>query len=293
MFSTYVVWYLFLAGAASGCYLIASSCAIYNTSKQTIASARLAADSRYGFVLAPLLLLFSTLFLVIDLGSPERMWLVFLKPFDSVIAIGACCVALFMLLSIGVLLVGLVFRFPPKRFLFFCWVAGGVLSIGTMVYTGVFFASMVSIDFWNTPLVPVLFVLSSFNTGLGVILCSGVLSRGAHPKSIFLFRHLVIVGSSLELITLAVFLCTRYWFSAASRLSCDMLFSGELAFVFWFGMVFLGLLLPLLLQVLYSRIHSVGFVLLSSIGVLVGGLSLRYCIVGAAVFSAVVPGGFL
>ena len=291
--SAYVVWYLFLAGAGSGCYAIASCRAIAAVRGRGIASVRLPDSCRFGFAAAPVLLVSSSLFLLADLGSPERVWSVFLHPFDSVVSAGACFVASLALLSCAVVVIGVTARVFSKALLLFCWIGGTLLSIGVMTYTGVLFSSMASIDFWCTVLLPLLFVASSLTTGLAVIVCLDVLFKGSLSNSFASFRSIAIVGSMVEAVVLVVFLIDRYCFSVVSQMSCVMLFSGELAFPFWFGLVFMGFAVPFASHVLYARMSFSGLALVSSAGILVAGFSLRYCVVGAAVFPTALLGGFL
>lgn len=293
VFSTYVVWYLFLAGAGAGCYAIASCWALADVRGRKVDFARLPCGCRLGFAAAPALLVLSSLFLFADLGSPERVWSVFLHPLDSVISAGACFVACLALLSSAVLAAGAAARVLSKGLMLLCWIGGALLSLGVMAYTGVLFSSMVSIDFWHTPLIPVLFVVSSLTTGVGVIVCLTVLAKGAPSGSLSFLRPAAIVGSLLEAIALAAFLIDRFCFSAVARMSCMMLFAGELAFPFWFGVVLLGFAVPLASHALYARLPFPGLALVSSAGVLAAGFSVRYCVVSAAVLPTAMLGSFL
>lgn len=293
LFSDYVVWYLFLAGAGAGCYAIASCWGIVTMRGQSSESVRLPDACRLGFAASPVLLLVASLFLLVDLGSPERVWSIFLHPFDSVIAAGACLVASLALLSCVVVAVGITARGRPRSFFGLCWIGGTLLALGVMAYTGVLFSSMVSVDFWHSMLIPLLFVASSFTTGSGVIVCLDILFGGSSSEGVPTFRRIALVGSLLEACVLVVFLVDRFCFSALARLSCAMLVAGELAFPFWFGVVFLGFAMPFALHALYARLPITGFALASSAGVLVGGFCLRYCVVGAAVLPIAMLGSFL
>ncbi len=52
------------------------------------------------------------------------------------------------------------------------------------------------------------------------------------------------------------------------------------------------MLVPLVLHALHRSAHNEAFVFAASAGVLVGGFFVRFCIVGAALYSPLAIGGF-
>lgn len=289
MFDVYVIGYLFLAGAGAGCFAIASCRALCAAFAGGAIPARLPSDMRFGLMAAPPLLVAASLFLLLDLGSPERAWLVFLHPLDSAIGAGACCVALLVLVATLGLWAADQGRGGVAAV---CWGLGLPLSLGAMSYTGILLSSMVSVDVWRTALVPALFVLSSFSTGFATIEAIGVLVEGRVPGS-RAFRRVAFACTALEALALAVFLLDRYAYSAVARLSCEALLWGGLAFPLWFGVAFLGLATPLAMRILFARLPFAGFSLAASMCALVGGFCLRYCIVNAALLPTALIGNFL
>lgn len=292
VFSSYIVWYLFLAGTAAGAFAVASVCSAYDAVRQTRDSEEVAVRAQTGFLAAPALMAFAALFLLIDLGSPERAWLIALSPFGSIVATGAWLVALFFALSAVVAVCGLALRSIPSWFLWLAWIAGSLLALGVMTYTGLLLSDMVSIDFWHSWLLPVLFVVSSLATGLALVLALGVLTNGGKGStSRCLWKASGFVGM-LEAVVAIAFLFSRYGYSDAARASCDMLLTGGLAGCFWIGMVGCGMVVPLGLHVLRRRAPVEAFVFAASAAVLVGGFFVRFCVVEAALYSPLVMGGF-
>lgn len=293
VFSSYIVWYLFLAGAAAGAFVVASACAIVDALRRTDASERLAVAGQSGFLVAPPVLVVAALFLVLDLGSPERAWQIALMPFGSMVSIGAWLVALFLLVSSASALCGLLMHSVPSGMLWFSWTAGSLLACGVMTYTGLLLSDLVAVDFWFTWLLPLLFVVSSLATGLALVLVADVLrARHAHARP----GPLWALGAALGVAECAVvvaFLVDRCAFSETARASCDLLLLGDLAGFFWAGVVLCGLLVPLLLHGLHRALPNAALVLVSSVCVLAGGFFVRYCIVNAAVFTPFVSGGFI
>ncbi|MCL1798950.1 MAG: polysulfide reductase NrfD [Eggerthellaceae bacterium] len=281
LFSAYIIGYLFLAGLGSGAYLLATAYAVSDALKRTAASGELADRVRHGFPVAALSMVGASLFLFLDLGVPELAWLVALTPFNSIVATGALVVALFTAVAVVLAWCGLSMRAVPRALLWFCWVVGGVLACATMVYTGVFLAGMVSVDFWNTWILPVLFVSSSLLCGAAAILALGALKAGARKPPRSLAGGLAL-GGLFEMAVLALYLFDRTLASPAARLSCDLLLVGQYAGLFWSAVVGCGFVMPLVLHLFYRKAPVAVLVLVSALGVMVGGLALRYCIVEAA-----------
>ena len=112
----------------------------------------------------------AALFLLLDLGRPQLFWLLFVRPTGSLLSLGAfllsatLLVALLLLVDVAVRpLVGSKARKATEVVL--C-----ALSLGVMVYTGLYMACMESVPLWNNPALPVLFAFSSLSSGLSCVL---------------------------------------------------------------------------------------------------------------------------
>lgn len=239
-----------------------------------------------GFFIAPCCAILAALFLFIDLGSPDRAWLIILTPFQSIVSLGAWLVILFIGVSGGLALCGLMFNVIPRPVLVACWGVGSLLSVGVMLYTGLLLSDLVAVDFWYTWILPVLFVASSLSTGFAAMLGwnSFFPLRAGESKA---FDKIFVALSVAEIVILAAFILDRFFFSEAARYSCNVLLFGEYAIPFWLGVCFCGFILPWFVQV-FDRIAKIpAMKIVSSGGILVAGLCLRYCIIGAAAFTPV------
>lgn len=245
-----------------------------------------------GFFIAPCCAILAALFLFIDVGAPDRAWLIILTPFQSIVSLGAWVVILFIGVSGGLALCGLLFKTIPRPLLVACWTVGSFLSIGVMLYTGLLLSDLIAIDFWYSWILPVLFVASSLSTGFAAMLGLNNFSslKADENKA---FDKVYIALSVAEIVILAAFLLDRFFFSEAARSSCDVLLFGEYAIPFWLGVCFCGFVIPWFVQVFYRIAKIPAMKIVSSGGALVAGLCLRYCIVGAATFTStmVVLGG--
>ncbi|MDR2109181.1 MAG: polysulfide reductase NrfD, partial [Coriobacteriales bacterium] len=106
--------------------------------------------------------------LIFELGRPLQFWRVFSRQ-TAVLTFGAWMVV--CLIVIDALFFSFACGWFPWSGVAFgrsaCAVGGLLLSSGVLVYTGVELSSMKSRPFWNTPALPIVFVLSGILTGLG------------------------------------------------------------------------------------------------------------------------------
>ncbi len=156
-------------------------------------------------------------------------------------------------------------------------ILGAILSLCTAGYTGVLLMASFGIPFYGTPLLPLLFMLSSLSTGLAAnslfghfILNDPVKNETAKAHSILLAAEIAI---SAAFIGVAVASSEQ-----AAALSSQMILSGKLALGFWLFWVGCGMVLPLA-----QKLANICAAPLANAGILVGGLSMRAVIIFAAV----------
>lgn len=298
VFSGYIVGYLFLAGVASGAFVVAACSLMWDARRQTDQSELAATTAQYGFYLAPCLAIAAAVLLMVDLGRPERMWEVLVSPTQSVLSMGAWFVLMFVIVSGALVLASICMQQVPRGLQWGCCLLGTVLALGVMSYTGLLLSQSVGVDLWRTPLLVLLFVVSSLSTGVAaVLLTAAVATPATVPIAHSLCRVQTLVGVA-EAIVLAAFLLVQQGFSESAAQSVALLTTGSLAPVFWLGVCAFGLALPPIARMFVAGASDVSTtyrsgVVASSVGVLVGGLSLRYCIIAAAVFAALTLGEVL
>ena len=230
------------------------------------------------------------LFLLLDVGNADRVWLVMLTPLQSVPSVGAWLVVLLTLVSGLLAVFALVAQAVPRALLWVGCTIGWVLALGVMGYTGLLLSDMVSIDFWHTPWLVALFVASSLSCGVAVVVG---LDAVFAPPSCEVASGVWHTGAGLgcvEACVLAALLIAQFGFTETSRTSCELLLTGALAPMFWLGVCAVGLALPLALHAAVRLLPQRVAVLASSLGVLAGGFLLRYCIVAAAAFTPLALG---
>jgi formate-dependent nitrite reductase membrane component NrfD len=160
-----------------------------------------------------------------------------------------------------------------------------VVGLLVAVYSGFLIAATHGIPFWNTPLLPVLWLVSST---IGAIALTELM---IHRDDII--RFTVRASAAAEVVELvAVFALVNlaiYSGTTAARTSGWALVYGPLAPAFWGGVVVMGSLIPLAIGLVNWRLGiSKPLVTAGAIMALIGALMLRIVVLQAGVFEPVV-----
>ncbi|ACV22699.1 putative hydrogenase 2 b cytochrome subunit [Slackia heliotrinireducens] len=173
-------------------------------------------------------------------------------------------------------------------------VLGIVLGFAVAVYTGVLLMSAPGVPLWNTPILPVLFTVSAFDTGIAAVEVVAWAMEKRDPVDAAVLRKLdraVVLLASLEIVVLAVFIGTMLVgnplggsdsasFAATAQQSVRLMLSGVLAPFFWVLLVVVGLAVPLYVAFRGSRAHiSLKTMATGAACALVGGCVLRFAVV--------------
>lgn len=280
-----IVIYLFLGGLGAGAYLTSFAAEQGWLGKNS--SLR-----RAGYFISAPIVAFGTLLLVFDLGQGlYKPWLLIrlLLNFQSVMTWGVYILSAFILIGF----IKAYFAFKNKKApSAFTWV-GAILALATGAYTGLLLSVVDAIPFWNTGIMPVLFVISALSTGFSAVdlvvplVEKAAVSRGREDQV-----HLSIIA--IELVVVAIFfgLMLTGLKGAIGIQSASMAVSGPYAIIFWVVFIGLGLIFPLAfnttqylkrrnLAASQNAHHSYAH-MFSDCCLLVGGLALRAIIVFAA-----------
>jgi polysulfide reductase chain C len=272
--------YLFLAGAGGGAHITAVAADFLGWSKL----------AHIGVCLGWPLVLIGCLCLLGDLGNVGNAWRVARKPDTSWIARGTLIISIFMIVGFlhMILWVWPATRGPGEDATrHIVGVIGAVFAFGTMVYTGLLLGDALPFPFWSTVLLPILFFLSALSTGIMVVIFFGVIAGAEASRLLILARaDILLIGA--EALVLAAYLHGSYRVPN-SRMSAEQVLKGDLAGMFWLGVVVCGLALPLVIDA--SGLHGAWAMLASVLG-LVGGLCLRYVVLVAGAMYPIAVAGF-
>ncbi len=244
------------------------------------------AGSRAGGVAGLALVLIGAAALFAHLGHPLRSWRVVTEAGRAWMSRGALFTAGLLLLGTSALLV----RGERVELLILQALALSCTFV-VILYTGILFSSIHAVPFWNTPLLPILFLLHSLASAS--LLVTAVLSIAdggiaAHPRECG--AVLALLGSSLALTWMFAAPAPR---SEAAQESVRLLTAGPLKRFFQGGALLAGLALPLMLVLLAYLLRSSGalsgLLLVSAVLLrLAGDVSLRYALLRAGVYTPVI-----
>ncbi len=302
-----VVAYLFLAGLGAGASTVSASIYLRGGSGDRGMHVDTA---RYGAFLGPLPVMVGSLLLIYELGSFQAGHLFKFLNLYLTINLSPMSVGTWLLtgfIGLSVIYAYTFIRNAPgltneRRYALRKVMSWAVLpvGIGVAIYTGVLLGAMPARPFWNSPILAMLFLVSSLSTGVaGILLLRalfGARSRPAEVKAQHEYSAYLLTASDAMLIgfeLLVVFLFVMFAFLSVGDVKyalMDTILGGGLTALFWFGFVGLGLIVPALIELkyvipklLYQREYTVprGVEIAISLLVLIGGFLLRYVVVVA------------
>lgn len=166
-------------------------------------------------------------------------------------------------------------------------IAGLSLALATAAYTG-FLIGVVPVPIWNTPLLPVLFTVSAFSTGIAMSVLTASIWDHSISHSIPGLKKIHLGLLAAELFMIFALLYSTASRDAVAAQSVAMIVGGKLMGWFWIVLLVIGLLLPLTVETweLRSRgkVAPAGMykTILVESSTLLGGFALRFILLAAA-----------
>jgi protein NrfD len=256
-----IVLYFFLGGIAGGAYFTGAIADNFGGERDR-------GVARVGYWLSLPLVALCGLLLIADLGVPTRFlnMLRVLKFWDPM-SVGAWAVGVFGLFA----LVSSVLSVMPGRDALRRRVSliGMLFGFFLASYTGVLLSNSAQPLWSQSRLMGALFLASGASTGMAAISLILFLTGGAAGDGWDKVKRADRFSMIFEIIVLFALV---FVLGAAAR----PLTSGHLAPLFWGGLVGVGLVVPLVLEVVGHRMRALGA--LSAVLVLAGGFLLRYVV---------------
>lgn len=299
--------YLFLGGMSAGAFITATVLYLKSTEEHQ----NIIATSMWA---ATLCLIFGLLLLVGDLINPMQgmaLWSAFSHwtTWMTYGAWGAFAAIIFFglsaLLATDPIRIGIAAKWNAlndhmetvRKVLALC---GAGFACFVAVYTGMLLMTAQGVPLWNTPLLPCLFTVSAFDTGVALVEIIALfwakreqLSSQAHVRILKTILFLVLIESVVVIAFIGSLSSGNAAdpASATAASSIAMLTSGTLAPYFWIAFVALGLACPLAaaaVGLIPTRKTSSALVAIGAAGALVGGCELRFLILAAGVHADII-----
>jgi len=244
-------------------------------------------DSILGMFIAWLLSLTMGISYLIHLGQPSQSWRIFMKPRTSWISRGF----IFIMLFIGLTFITLILAewFPDAKSTITAFkVLAGIFAFAQSIYTGFAVSYVSAIKLWNSAILPILFVVCGFSGGLAILM--GI-SLGGNAAQITTIENMTRITLIAFAVILIVYLWNTTYSNVAARDAVARLLGGNIAAIFWIGVVVLGVIIPIAISIVSYYIEASSALLLTAvITEIIGGLSLRYIILKGGIYIPLTSG---
>ncbi|WP_080799176.1 NrfD/PsrC family molybdoenzyme membrane anchor subunit [Arabiibacter massiliensis] len=285
MFDSLITCYLFLGGAGGGALAILA----------VLEAVRAAWPRRTGlpdelfqraWPLCAVTLGAGIVCLAADLGRFDRVLAFVVTPRPTPLVVGAYALAVALVCALAFSGLALLDNARPPRWARLALAALGLAAgLVTAAYTGVLLQGLASVLFWQTPLLPVVFTLSSLSCGVALALLAAAFVEARRPFVRPLSRLVRADGAliALEAACLAGYLALAAMDGGTAPAAFALL-AGELAAPFWGGVAVAGLAVPFAMERLLTHGNHRSQLLWIAAFVLAGGFALRLCFVQAGLF---------
>ncbi|ENM5832498.1 cytochrome c nitrite reductase subunit NrfD [Vibrio metoecus] len=285
--------YLFLAGMSAGAVMIS----LYLKRNVIQGDAAENGIIKATAWLAPFGIIAGLTILIFHLTKPLEFWkiMIYYNP-TSVMSMGVILFQVYM--AVLFVWIGIIFRPVIMRLLKgkFTVVDGlllkakqfengieiflAILAITLAAYTGFLLSALKTYPMLNNPVLPILFLFSSLSSGFAACLMvgGGIFKEPMNSSSIAWLHRFERPTVLFELFVLVTFFTGLIFSGGQAQASAWNAISGGFwANWFWYGVIALGMVLPLVLNALSPKSikHSLGFVLFVTSLSLLGVLMLR------------------
>ena len=264
----FIAYAFFLGGISGGLYLVS-----------------LFFDNLVGMFTSWLLALMMGICYTIHLTKPIRAWRMISRPWTSWISRGFMFISLFILFVMIQIILSYWFSGSAWEVIF--KVLGGIAAFAQAIYTGFVLSYVNAIKFWNSALIPVLFIICALLGGAGILLGINLGGSGTDVKVLEdIIRILLIIYA----VVLIVYLWNSIYTDQTAKHSVISMIKGNNAPIFLAGVILLGIIVPLAISLASyaANIESSALLYIAISGEIIGGFSLRYSILKAGIYSPVV-----
>jgi formate-dependent nitrite reductase membrane component NrfD len=218
------------------------------------------------------------------LGKPWRAWRIITRPQTSWLARGFIFVMLFI--GLGAIQMVISYWAPGGAAETAFKVLAGIMAFGVAVYTGIILKNVKGVPFWNSLLLPVLFVICGVLGGFGLAVVIALNGGGINLAAAETGSHWLLIANVL-LIVIYLWRASRR--EEVGRQSVLEQISGENAPIFWTGVVVMGVVIPLAIAITGLLAHVPSALLLTGVACeIAGGLALRYIVLKAGAYNPLV-----
>jgi protein NrfD len=150
---------------------------------------------------------------------------------------------------------------------------------GIGLYTGVLLSSLGARPLWSSSILWLLFLISGLSGAAAFV---HVIAKNVYERELLAKADNAFL--IIELFVIALFIIGLKTATQVQSSAADLLLSGDFASTFWVFVIGIGIVIPLIIQLLAVN-HKIQHTPIAPILVIVGGLILRFIIVAAGQYS--------
>jgi formate-dependent nitrite reductase membrane component NrfD len=174
------------------------------------------------------------------------------------------------------------------------WIVGivaGVFIVLTGVYCGFAMSYCKSLPFWNTGLLPIVFVIMGVADGLALTMGVSLMTGKDVPiETLEAWSRILLVANAL---LIAGYLVRAYRRHSAAELAAQDLIKGSTAWVFWILLVALGIVTPLVVSfatMFMGEARAESLLIIAIVCHTIGAFALKYSVLKVGIYRSVLPG---
>ena len=168
-------------------------------------------------------------------------------------------------------------------------VLAGIFALGVGIYGGFIMNYVKGIPFWNQGLLPVVIMLAGVADGFGLAMGVGLAGGDASVAWAETGSRYLLMLNVLLIVT---YLISAGYTSAVAKLSIQELLKGPSAYMFWGGLIVLGLAVPAAISVVSlfsSREVSSVLLIIAIASHTLGAFALKYCLLKVGIYRPLLP----
>ena len=162
-------------------------------------------------------------------------------------------------------------------------VLASIFALGTGIYSGFIMNKCKTVPFWNTGILPLVFLLAGIADGFGMIIGIGLAGGQVDIAFAETCSRITLV---INAFIIGVYLISVNFASDVASLSVRQLVVGRSAAIFWLGVIGFGIIVPLGISVsgIFTGIEASSMMLITAIIChTIGAFALKYCLLKAGI----------
>jgi formate-dependent nitrite reductase membrane component NrfD len=168
-------------------------------------------------------------------------------------------------------------------------VLAGLNALGVGIYGGFIMNYVKGIPFWNQGLLPIVIMLAGIADGFGLIMGVGLAGGDASVAWAEAGSRYLLLINILLIVT---YLISVRYSSEVAKLSIQELLNGPSAFMFWGGLIIIGLAIPAvisLVSLVSSGEASTVLLIIAIAAHTLGAFALKYCLLKVGIYRPLLP----